>query len=597
MSAPAGPAQDLPRQFLAGDERAVWLVRPSDDGQGFDVLLRRSNETWKALARGLSGRVALTAAVEGSLHVIFKDPLGYGLFQMDSPAMVPMATPSNPQWAPGTLPLALCAADRIGNIAKPTLVAVVPRNVSHGILANASSGSRTESRPVLPAPASQESRPAGSLPAWAPARWVCLDTFVLVEGKWELLTGEMTQLRDVRSAHTGSFKESPYGDTTSRAGSRAATSASADVSSPCLLYDTDRVLMAAADGKLYRMIFGPQREVNELAVWEPLPEPAKPGSFGWRDVPIEGDMATATPIAMLCFANKLAVVAASPVGTGKAQLNLMLMEDKDRFSQNTLDLDKKPYTWEWSSPPMVAGMGQQFELVWSRDGKLLDSKCTYNGALTEPAEIPISKGDSQGRAYEALNYFVGAVFLLTLVLLALRAPVQPKPFTLPPQIAAGNLIRRALAAFLDIMPWTILALAVFQLKPEDLKGPISELVTEEKPIYVHMLSMSLYLVYCIIMEMYVGATVGKMVFRLRVVGDEGQRPDVRAIALRNLMKVMEMLPIPLFVVPVSLPLLLAFPLVSHYRQRIGDVMARTTVADSRPRPVPPSPPPTDDEPQ
>jgi uncharacterized RDD family membrane protein YckC len=46
-----------------------------------------------------------------------------------------------------------------------------------------------------------------------------------------------------------------------------------------------------------------------------------------------------------------------------------------------------------------------------------------------------------------------------------------------------------------------------------------------------------------------------------------------------------------------LPVLILFPLLSRNRQRIGDMMARTAVVDTRPRPVPPTPPSQDQPPR
>ena len=70
-----------------------------------------------------------------------------------------------------------------------------------------------------------------------------------------------------------------------------------------------------------------------------------------------------------------------------------------------------------------------------------------------------------------------------------------------------------------------------------------------------------------------------MVTGLRVVGDRGRRPTFREVALRNVSKIPEMI--------TPLPLLL-FPLLTRYRQRLGDKIAWTAVIDLA-RSAPPEP--------
>ncbi len=84
-----------------------------------------------------------------------------------------------------------------------------------------------------------------------------------------------------------------------------------------------------------------------------------------------------------------------------------------------------------------------------------------------------------------------------------------------------------------------------------------------------------YLGYCVLMELRYGATVGKMLLGLRVVGDGGLRPRLREVLLRNLVKTMILLSIVLW------PLMLVVVL-NRNRQRLGDMMGRTVVADIHP---------------
>lgn len=77
-----------------------------------------------------------------------------------------------------------------------------------------------------------------------------------------------------------------------------------------------------------------------------------------------------------------------------------------------------------------------------------------------------------------------------------------------------------------------------------------------------------------ICEALTGATLGKRVFKLRVVGDDFLPCPLRAVLLRNLLRTVEFQ---------FLPLAILVPLTPS-RQRIGDIFARTLVIETR---VPP----------
>ena len=123
--------------------------------------------------------------------------------------------------------------------------------------------------------------------------------------------------------------------------------------------------------------------------------------------------------------------------------------------------------------------------------------------------------------------------------------------------------------------------------------------------YASILAISMYLTYGIVMELLFGATLGKLIFRLRVISDGpvGPAVRVRGILLRNLTKVIE------FGTPLA-PLLLLFTVINRNRQRLGDVMARTAVVQAAPaapgennegpaqtHPNGDTPPPPPDQPQ
>jgi uncharacterized RDD family membrane protein YckC len=83
----------------------------------------------------------------------------------------------------------------------------------------------------------------------------------------------------------------------------------------------------------------------------------------------------------------------------------------------------------------------------------------------------------------------------------------------------------------------------------------------------------LIFVYFILMELFAGATVGKMVFKLKVVKDDGSKADFRSIAIRNLLRIVDFLPMFYLVGAIIVAR-------SDKKQRFGDKIAHTVVIKS-----------------
>ena len=105
--------------------------------------------------------------------------------------------------------------------------------------------------------------------------------------------------------------------------------------------------------------------------------------------------------------------------------------------------------------------------------------------------------------------------------------------------------------------------------------------------YAALASLAIFVVYGFVMELRYGATLGKLLLKMRVVGEGGQKADLREVSLRNLWKIIEMF------LPPRLPLLPLVILFNRNRQRVGDWLARTAVVDAR---LIPSPLPIPDQP-
>ena len=169
-----------------------------------------------------------------------------------------------------------------------------------------------------------------------------------------------------------------------------------------------------------------------------------------------------------------------------------------------------------------------------------------------------------------------------------RPPGASQPFALPPTMKPGNPIKRVLAAFIDLVPWSAISFVVFQpggpaASPQELFDYLRNFEdTQPMPTnlaYFIISSSLLYVAYGTIMEHKFAATLGKMIFALRVVAQDGAKPGWRVVLLRNLVKIIEM-SWPVVVVP------LALMLFTRNKQRMGDFVARTAVIDTRFTPPP-----------
>jgi uncharacterized RDD family membrane protein YckC len=134
--------------------------------------------------------------------------------------------------------------------------------------------------------------------------------------------------------------------------------------------------------------------------------------------------------------------------------------------------------------------------------------------------------------------------------------------------------RRTGAALIDLA----LLVAVFAI----LAATIGESTVEGGEVSFELngpeaaLYLALVLLYYFALESTIGQTVGKLLLGLRVVRTDGSRPSTGAAAVRTLLRVVDWLP---FLYLVGFIAMLA---TGPRRQRLGDLAARTAVAQGRP---------------
>lgn len=122
--------------------------------------------------------------------------------------------------------------------------------------------------------------------------------------------------------------------------------------------------------------------------------------------------------------------------------------------------------------------------------------------------------------------------------------------------------QRLLGALIDAIPLIVAAVYVLN-GVENPFDPAAAWLT----IPPLLIAMAIYLLHTALTEIFAGRSLGKMIVGLRVVTTDGQPPRAWAMLVRNLLRIIDIVPLPLGAIVLLTPL----------RQRIGDMLARTVV--------------------
>lgn len=538
--ASAARGQDL---LLTGTEQGLWIVRAGGGDKGFDVAVRPTGLPWKRAAREHPGLVSVAVAVQDQLHVLLHGPTTHLIFHMEGREPIVALNPRYPRWPAGARPLAAFQAAGVGEVSTRSVRRVEPQTAqTHTLIAVVARPPDDPTSPGQPSSVAAETAP--TQPAERAARGMVLSVFQYDQGKWTFLA------------------ERP------------------DV----LLGLGHRVLGAAVEGKLYLLTTGSPATGERLMCWD---------GAAWTDLPLPPDNDSARNFALLPLRGRLVLMRAVPV-KGLADWRLELL-DRDplsgAYAVRLIQRQDGPLTWNSPDLPLAARLGDLIALVWRQDSDIKLGTCDLTGRFVALADVDIFQQEPPSERGKAIReYFVISALGLTIVLMLLmRKKVQPKPFALPAELGAGDLLKRLLAWLVDFMPFVAAVVPLFPVQPMGF-SELFELArkgqTPDNLVYVTTISLGLHVVYCTLMEYRFGATLGKMLLKLRVVGDGGAKPLLLQLAMRNLLKIIELC------WPPNLPLLLLVPLLNRNRQRLGDVFARTAVVNAA-RISPPAQPPTD----
>jgi len=557
---PAANARAADEVILTGSEEAVWLIRCDANGAAFDLAIRKADGNWEWVHEAISGRPAAAVASPTRLHVLFASPAGHVIFDQETGERTWMLKADHPLWPGDAAPLALCEAGDANAPARGEILAVVARAARGPTTAPAASAPATPTAiTTAPSPLPAESP--------EPGERCHLGIFRRIGARWE-------HLADWREVRLGR-------------GSR---------------------VLAAATGKgVYVLVSDRPGGRNRLRRWD---------GTRWREMELEGPPAESPPVAMLSIGEsqrpegpkrRLILVLPGPARQSpRRELTIATFdEEKEAFSLQTMIHGEEAATWPADELPQVTRLGAQMALLWQDGQALRFGTCVpHMGQLTVKGQVDVFGRPRPGRTGEnLLTGFMWVILLAVFVpMLLLRPRGGLRPFSLPETLHTGHLLKRLVAAMIDFFPINLLVVVSYSLTPsaltlEQIARLMERMGQQEKvevPIGLAVASIStllLYVIYCTVMETRGGATFGKRLLRLRVVGPEGRPADFRQCLLRNLLKVIELLSLksPLFFL---VPLI---PIFTRYHQRFGDLIAHTGVVDAA-GPVPEEPPEETDGP-
>jgi len=236
----------------------------------------------------------------------------------------------------------------------------------------------------------------------------------------------------------------------------------------------------------------------------------------------------------------------------------------------------------------VAPLGQNILIAaWQADGAVAAGLTSLTDASVELASVAAARPveTPPSTVGPTPPWMVAALMAgIMLVLFWRRQSALLRPAPLPAELTCAALWRRALAFAIDALPaaavttplWHALAAKVIAAGPPEQIDP----ATHAALLHAFWIAWAgfrcLHGAYCALGEALMGSSPGKRLLGCRVVTEGGDRISVGQAVLRNLFRIIE-----LEIEPPLLPLVLLVGLTRN-RQRLGDIVARTVVVETRP---------------
>lgn len=179
--------------------------------------------------------------------------------------------------------------------------------------------------------------------------------------------------------------------------------------------------------------------------------------------------------------------------------------------------------------------------------------------LSQPVPIYLTPG--------AVLQIVALILAFLLMVTFWRRDAEAITAKLPEGFVAADLLRRALAAAIDLAPCLVLAAWSQGVSPRAIQEHWPYAGAQWEEMRAGLIAIGLFSLYGLFAEMFWARTVGKWVMGLRVTSLDGTPPNLWQVIARNLLKCLDMVSLPL--------LILAF--IRPHGQRLGDLVARTVV--------------------
>lgn len=225
-------------------------------------------------------------------------------------------------------------------------------------------------------------------------------------------------------------------------------------------------------------------------------------------------------------------------------------------------------------------------VVLPAPGPTLTAIDLHGQTTLEPMRMDVDPERPLAESADTL-ILLGVVIASTLLLFSFwRRDPTANALLLPEGVATADLMRRGLAGVIDLAPGLLVATSAFALPLEELydRWPGRGIGATWGKMLPGLAAIGIVVGHTLLLEAATGRSLGKWATGLRVTTLTGDRPELWQIVARCLLKTFDLIAY----------LLLILPIISPYRQRLGDMVARTVVV-MKASPAPDDPPSGDTE--
>ena len=206
---------------------------------------------------------------------------------------------------------------------------------------------------------------------------------------------------------------------------------------------------------------------------------------------------------------------------------------------------------------------EPIELIWSSinlQGEVVDQDCILTRRY----------GRNDVELYGLFLFFIFVGLMSLLAVVFIRRDPNREDMHLPEHLMPGDFDRRLVAGWIDLLPGFIAVWYVYPVKPGELLMQWMDIlwhVTNWHQVQPVLLVIIIFVVHTTVSELFTGRTLGKALTGLRVVTRDGRSAGFGQKLIRGLMKCFDLIAW----------FLLIIPLLTPYRQRLGDLLAGTIV--------------------